>query len=355
MRVDEFDYQLPSHLIAQHPIENRSESRLMVVDPVTKTWQHRRFAQIVEELQSGDVLVVNDSRVLPARLVGEKCDTGGRFELLLLQPTGEDTYTALARPAKRLRQGSTLQFYPKGDLSQPLVGEAEVLKELPDGVREIRFTQMSSSDTLHAYIEKIGVMPLPPYIRAPLKDEERYQTVYARVTGSVAAPTAGLHFTQELLEELRSQGVLIAPVTLHVGLGTFRPVQVEEVSAHQMHSEWYEVPKETADIVNQAHANGKRVVAVGTTALRTLESAGSSGVLQATSGETDIFIYPGYRFRMANALITNFHLPKSTLFMLVSAWMGREFALQVYEAAIAEEYRFFSFGDAMFLKRRGEA
>ncbi|KRW92780.1 S-adenosylmethionine tRNA ribosyltransferase [Alicyclobacillus tengchongensis] len=348
MRVDEFDYYLPEHLIAQEPLPERDQSRLLVVDPVVQAIWHRKFADIVEELHPGDVLVMNDSRVLPARLYARKSATGAQVELLLLRPSEADSHTwyALARPAKRLRQGTPLTLGEGEDAI-----EIEVVAEGEEGIREIRFlTEESVIDIANRY----GEMPLPPYIHNNLEDQERYQTVYAKRVGSVAAPTAGLHFTPQLLERIGAKGVDIRHVTLHVGLGTFRPVQVETVESHHMHSEWYEVSPETAAAVNQAKAEGRRIVAVGTTALRTLEAAGASGTLEAKQDETDIFVYPGYKFKMIDALITNFHLPKSTLFMLVCALIGTEFAKTVYAEAVAESYRFFSFGDAMFITRRAD-
>lgn len=351
MRVDDFDYELPEELIAQTPLENRTESRLLVVYPRSESWRHSRFDKLVEGLTAGDVLVLNDSRVIPARLFAEKRSTGAKLELLLLARQSPDSYTALVKPAKRALVGTELTFFAEGSESgvPERIGQALVTKELPRGVREIKFQVDGGLDE---FIERVGHMPLPPYIHEKLVDKERYQTVYSRRAGSVAAPTAGLHFSEALLQEIREAGVEIHFVTLHVGLGTFRPVQVEDVEEHDMHSEWYEVLPETAAAINRAKSDGRRVIAVGTTALRTLESATIEGQLQAGYGETDIFIYPGYAFRMADGLITNFHLPKSTLFMLVCAWMGTEFAKRVYREAIAERYRFFSFGDAMFITER---
>jgi S-adenosylmethionine:tRNA ribosyltransferase-isomerase len=351
LRVDDFDYELPEELIAQTPLENRTESRLFVVHPRSQSWCHSRFDKLLEELTAGDVLVLNDSRVIPARLFAEKLSTGGKLELLLLERQSEDSYTALVKPAKRASVGTEITFFAEGlDPSvAERIGQAVITKELPRGVREIKFQVEGGLDD---FIERVGHMPLPPYIHEKLIDKERYQTVYSRRSGSVAAPTAGLHFSETLLQKIREAGIEIHFVTLHVGLGTFRPVQVEDVEEHDMHSEWYEVPLETATAINRAKNDGRRVIAVGTTALRTLESATTAGQLQAGYGETDIFIYPGYAFRMADGLITNFHLPKSTLFMLVCAWMGTDFAKRVYREAIEQRYRFFSFGDAMFITER---
>ncbi|WAH38425.1 tRNA preQ1(34) S-adenosylmethionine ribosyltransferase-isomerase QueA [Alicyclobacillus dauci] len=346
MRVDDFDYELPERLIAQTPLSSREDSRLLVVDPVEKTTEHRHFRNITEYLRPGDVLVLNNSKVIPARLFGIKTDTGAHIELLLLRPADEPRrWFALTRPAKRLREGTELQIGEgAGQVTARIVGLRD------EGIREVEFL---TDESVESIADRLGEMPLPPYIHESLHDKDRYQTVYAKTAGSVAAPTAGLHFTERLLDEIREMGVDIRYVTLHVGLGTFRSVQVEDVEAHEMHSEWYEVDKETAAAVNRAKSEGRRVISVGTTALRTLESAGASGKLEVGARETDIFIYPGYEFRIADALITNFHLPKSTLFMLVSAWMGTDFAKQVYKEAVEHEYRFFSFGDAMFLSRRG--
>ncbi|GGJ06146.1 S-adenosylmethionine:tRNA ribosyltransferase-isomerase [Alicyclobacillus cellulosilyticus] len=360
MRVEDFDYELPEELIAQSPLPNRADSRLLVCDPVARTMVHTHFWNIGAHLRAGDVLVFNNSKVLPARLFAVKEDTGGRVELLLVRPVDGTTWEVLARPAKRLRPGTRLRFLAAGEASadaegaeaiDPAVARAEVLAELPEGMRTVRFEVAGS---FASFLERAGTVPLPPYIRQPLADRDRYQTVYADPPGSVAAPTAGLHFTHELLASLREMGVEERFVTLHVGLGTFRPVQVERVEEHRMHSEWYDVPPETAAAIRKAKAEGRRVIAVGTTALRTLEAAGAGGTIVAGSGETDIFIYPGFRFQVVDALITNFHLPKSTLLMLVAAMMGLAFTKEVYREAVRERYRFFSFGDAMFITRRAE-
>jgi S-adenosylmethionine:tRNA ribosyltransferase-isomerase len=354
LRVEDFDYHLPEELIAQTPLPNREESRLLVVDPVTETTEHARFSQLGRYLRQGDVLVLNNSKVLPARLYARKQDTGARVELLLTRPVDEYEWWVLARPAKRLRVGTWLTFSTAdaqggfGAADGQRVASAQVLECGEEGLRRLRF---HVDEAMSAFLERMGEVPLPPYIHEPLKDANRYQTVYAKEPGSVAAPTAGLHFTERLLAELAEQGVEIHYVTLHVGLGTFRPVKAERVEEHTMHSEVYEVPEAVADAVNRARREGRRVIAVGTTAMRTLESATASGTTVAGPGETDIFIYPGYRFRAVDALITNFHLPKSTLLMLVAAMMGLDFTKRVYNEAVAKRYRFFSFGDAMFITR----
>lgn len=347
VRLEEFDYELPERLIAQVPLVVRDRSRLLVVDPVEHRVHHKSFVDVFDYLEAGDVLVLNNSRVLPARLFAKKVDTGAKAEILLLRPSelNPSVWLALTRPAKRLPAGARLRIGEgEGGVDIEIVAVHE------EGVRSVSFL---TEEPVERVAARYGQMPLPPYIHEGLTDQERYQTVYAKTTGSVAAPTAGLHFTTELLERIREKGVHICHVTLHVGLGTFRTVQVDEIESHHMHSEWYEVDEQTAEIVNSAKADGRRVVAVGTTALRTLESAGATGRLLAERKETDIFIYPGYQFRIADALITNFHLPKSTLFMLVCAWLGTEYAKEVYREAVASEYRFFSFGDAMLISRRG--
>ncbi|WP_067923305.1 tRNA preQ1(34) S-adenosylmethionine ribosyltransferase-isomerase QueA [Alicyclobacillus shizuokensis] len=347
MLVEDFDYSLPEELIAQTPLANREDSRLLVVNPVDQRLVHTRFSHIGQHLRPGDVLVLNNSKVLPARLHADKLDTGAKVELLLSRPVSEYEWWALARPAKRLRLGSRLRVVANG-----MEATAEVLEVAEEGLRRLRF---EVDEPMRDFLERVGEVPLPPYIHTPLQNRDRYQTVYAREPGSVAAPTAGLHFTQRLLDELAKQGVEIHHVTLHVGLGTFRPVKVERVEEHTMHSELYEVPASVAQAVNRARAEGRRVIAVGTTALRTLESAGAGGTVTAGSGETDIFIYPGYHFQIVDGLITNFHLPKSTLLMLVAAMMGTEFTKRVYAEAVAERYRFFSFGDAMFITAHAKA
>lgn len=340
-KTSDFDYDLPPELIAQHPLAQRDASRLLVYDRATGGVEHRHFADVLEYLNAGDVLVLNDTRVIPARILGRKEDTGGKIEFLLLRREG-DVWETLAKPARRAQPGTWFTF-GEGVL------RAEVVAEGLEGMRRIR---LHHEGTLEEALDRVGTMPLPPYIHERLNDPERYQTVYARERGSAAAPTAGLHFTPALLEAVRAKGVTIAPVLLHVGLGTFRPVAVEDVSEHKMHSEYYEVSAETAETINRTRAAGGRVVAVGTTSARTLESAAAEdGTVHPGKGWTDIFITPGYRFRAVDALITNFHLPRSTLLMMISAFAGsREEMLRVYRLAVEERYRFFSFGDAMLLK-----
>ncbi|MBC8080931.1 MAG: tRNA preQ1(34) S-adenosylmethionine ribosyltransferase-isomerase QueA [Gorillibacterium sp.] len=352
MDVDLFDYHLPEELIAQTPLADRTGSRLMTLDRQTGEIQHRRFDELINLMEAGDLLVLNDTRVIPARLFGLKADTGAKVEVLLLKELGNDRWEGLVRPAKKLKQGARIVF---GDnLENPKLA-AVIEEEGEMGGRVLRFEYQG---IFHSILDQLGQMPLPPYIKERLDDQERYQTVYAKHEGSAAAPTAGLHFTGEYLERIRNIGVQIAYVTLHVGLGTFRPVSVERVEEHEMHAEFYILPQETADAVNAAKAAGKRVIAVGTTSARTLETAARMAAgeqtasfvpLQASSGWTDIFIYPGEQIRVVDALVTNFHLPKSTLVMLVSALAGRENVLKAYDEAVHEQYRFFSFGDAMFV------
>lgn len=340
MNLHDFYYELPKELIAQDPLEDRSGSRLMLLNRETGERRHRVFREIIEELHPGDCLVVNDTKVIPARLIGSKEGTEARIEVLLLKRRGDHLWETLVKPGKKARPGVRISF---GD--GLLTGEVEEVVE--DGNRIIRFEYEGIFEEL---LDQLGQMPLPPYITHQLKDKNRYQTVYARHNGSAAAPTAGLHFTPELLDEIRRKGVKIAHVTLHVGLGTFRPVKSENILEHHMHSEFYMVEEEQAMRINETKAQGKRVIAVGTTSCRTLESAtGEDGILRAGSGWTDIFIYPGYTFRMIDGLITNFHLPESTLLMLVSALAGQENIRAAYEEAVKERYRFFSFGDAMFI------
>jgi len=339
MKTSDFSYDLPPELIAQTPIPERDRSRLMCLDRRTGALEHWHFYELPSLLHPGDCLVINDSRVLPARLLGRR-PTGGVSELVLLRDLGDNCWECLCRPGKHLREGAEIVF-GENEL------RARIEKVLPDGNRHVRFFY---DGIFLEVLDRLGKMPLPPYIKAELEDRERYQTVYSREIGSAAAPTAGLHFTQELLDEIRGRGVAICPVTLHVGLGTFRPVKEEEIENHAMHAEFCIIPEETADTVNRCRENGGRVIAVGTTSCRTLESfADETGHLQAASGWTDIFIYPGYRFHCIDALITNFHLPESTLIMLVSALAGREQVLNAYRVAVEERYRFFSFGDAMFI------
>jgi S-adenosylmethionine:tRNA ribosyltransferase-isomerase len=338
--VKDFDYDLPQELIAQTPIENREMSRLLVMNRKTGELEHRIFHDIIEYLNPGDCLVLNDTRVLPARLYGEKEGTGGKMEFVLLKQMDLNRWEVMVRPGKKAKEGKTFVF---GD--GLLKGIVE--KVMDNGNRQVFFEYEGN---FYDVIDRIGLMPLPPYITESLNDRERYQTVYAKHLGSAAAPTAGLHFTQDLLHRLEEKGVKIVYCTLHVGIGTFRPVKAEHVEDHRMHSEHYTLTQEAADTINAAKAAGKRIIAVGTTSCRTLESIGKEdGTVEATQGDTSIFIYPGYRFKVIDGLITNFHLPQSTLVMLVSAFSTREHVLHAYEEAIKERYRFFSFGDAMFL------
>ncbi|WP_061595279.1 tRNA preQ1(34) S-adenosylmethionine ribosyltransferase-isomerase QueA [Streptococcus sanguinis] len=342
MNTADFDFDLPEELIAQTPLEKRDASRLLVVDKETGAFSDQHFDQIIDQLQPGDALVMNNTRVLPARLYGIKPETGGHVELLLLKNTKGDDWEVLAKPAKRLRVGAQISF-GDGRLT------ATVVEELDHGGRIVRF---GYEGIFLEVLESLGEMPLPPYIHEKLADRERYQTVYAKENGSAAAPTAGLHFTEELLEQIAAKGVKLVYLTLHVGLGTFRPVSVDSLDDHEMHSEFYSLSEEAAQTLRQVKANGGRVIAVGTTSIRTLETIGSKfqGQIQADSGWTNIFIKPGYDWKIVDAFSTNFHLPKSTLVMLVSAFAGRSLTLEAYEHAIAERYRFFSFGDAMFIK-----
>lgn len=342
MNTADFDFHLPEELIAQTPLEKRDASRLLVVNHETGQMEDTHFDAIIDQLNPGDALVMNDTRVLPARLHGEKPETGGHVELLLLKNITGDDWEVLAKPAKRLKVGAAISF-GDGRLT------ATVLEELEHGGRIVRFHYQG---IFLEVLESLGEMPLPPYIHEKLKDRERYQTVYAKENGSAAAPTAGLHFTKELLTQIEAKGVKLVYLTLHVGLGTFRPVSVDNVDEHEMHSEFYTLSEEAADTLRQVKASGKRVIAVGTTSIRTLETIGSkfNGEIKADSGWTNIFIKPGYDWKIVDAFSTNFHLPKSTLVMLVSAFAGRELVLSAYQHAIDEKYRFFSFGDAMFIK-----
>lgn len=340
MKTSDFYYDLPLELIAQTPLERRDGSRLMTLDKATGAVGHAHFYDLPRYLRPGDCLVLNDSRVLPARLIGRREPGGGACEVLLLTDKGDKTWECLVRPGRKLHQGAKVVF---GDGA--LTGE--ITDVLPDGNRLVRFDYQG---IFLEVLDRLGKMPLPPYIKAELQDRERYQTVYSREIGSAAAPTAGLHFTKELLEQVEAMGVKVCTVTLHVGLGTFRPVAEEELESHEMHAEFCTVPQETADAVNQTKTADGRVICVGTTSCRTVESwAGEDGLLKAGSGWTSIYIYPGYRFKVLDALVTNFHLPESTLIMLVSALAGREHVLAAYEEAVREKYRFFSFGDAMFI------
>ena len=339
MNIEEFDYDLPKELIAQTPLEDRSSSRLLVLNKNNGKIKHEHFYNIVNYLKKGDVLVLNDTKVIPARLIGIKEETGAVIELLLLKDIGNDTWECLSRPAKRLKVGTLVSF---GDGML----KATVTKKLDEGMVQVK---LSYDGILMEILDKLGTMPLPPYIHEKLENKDRYQTVYAKNLGSAAAPTAGLHFTEELLKKIEEMGVIVCFVTLHVGLGTFRPVEVENILDHHMHSEFYVMDEKTADILNEAKKDGRRIIAVGTTSTRTLETIASKndGHFVACSGNTDIFIYPG--FKGIDCLITNFHLPKSTLVMLVSALAGREHILHAYQEAVNDKYRFFSFGDAMFI------
>lgn len=339
MKKSDFYYDLPDELIAQTPVEPRDHSRLMQIDRNTGEIQHKHFYDLLEILQPGDLLVMNDSRVLPARLYGEKVDNGTFIEFLLLEQKGDKLWEIICRPGKKAKVGVKFSFG-----GGRLIGE--VVKVKPDGNRIVQFT---CEGNFYTALEEVGQMPLPPYIHEKLKDKERYQTVYSKELGSAAAPTAGLHFTKDMLKKLKEKGVNEAYVTLHVGLGTFRPVKEDDVLQHQMHSEHYHLPQETVDMIQETKANGGRVIAVGTTSCRTLEAVATAhnGELVAEDGYTDIFIYPGYSFKVLDGLITNFHLPESTLIMLISAFLGYEKTMHAYEIAVQEKYRFFSFGDAM--------
>ena len=341
MKTSDFYFDLPQELIAQDPLEDRASSRLLRLDKNTGEISHHHFRDIKQFLKPGDCLVINDTRVIPARLYGRKVGTDALIEVLLLKRKPDDVWEILVKPGKKAKPGTKISF-GDGLLTGEIIGVVE------EGNRLIRFTYQGIFEEI---LDKLGEMPLPPYITHKLKDRNRYQTVYAKHDGSAAAPTAGLHFTQELLREIQEMGVKIAHVTLHVGLGTFRPVKVENVLEHHMHSEFYVVEEEQARLINETKASGGRVIAVGTTSCRTLESAtGEDGILKAGSGWTEIFIYPGFTFHMIDGLITNFHLPESTLLMLVSALAGKEHILQAYQAAVQERYRFFSFGDAMYIE-----
>ena len=340
MKVSDFNYELPEELIAQTPIEKRDESRLMVLDKEEQTIEHKKFKDIIDYLKPGDVLVRNNTKVIPARLYGKK-ETGASVEFLLLKNIEADIWECIVRPGNKLHVGTKVVF-GQGLLS------ATILDIMPGGTRKVQFQYKGIFNEI---LDEIGLMPLPPYIHEELKQKDRYQTVYAKYDGSAAAPTAGLHFTEELLKKVQEKGVQIANVTLHVGIGTFRPVKEETVENHEMHSEHYYIKQEDADKINQAKKNGNRVIGVGTTSCRVLETiSDENGYVKETEGDTQIFIYPGYKFKCLDGLITNFHLPQSTLLMLVSALAGREYMLKAYEQAVKEKYRFFSFGDAMFIK-----
>lgn len=344
MKTSNFDYNLPEHFIAQTPLKNRSESKLMHLDKLGNI-EHKKFIDIIDFLNKGDALVINDTKVIPARLIGNKNDTNAVIELLLLKDLGEDCWECLAKPQKRLKVGTIITF---GDNDL----HAEVLEILVDGITKVKLLY---NGILMEILDKLGNMPLPPYIHEKLKDKDRYQTIYAKNYGSAAAPTAGLHFTEELLKQIEEKGVKIVHVTLHVGLGTFRPVNVEDVKNHQMHSEYYELSKSAANILNEIKENSGRIISVGTTSTRVLETVLSKNDKFVESfGNTDIFIYPGYKFKAIDALITNFHLPKSTLLMLVSALSKKEYIFNAYEEAKKNNYRFFSFGDAMYIEKSNE-
>jgi len=341
MKVSDFDFYLPEELIAQHPLEKRDESRLMVLDKKTGEIEHKKFYDIIDYLNKGDTLVLNNTRVMPARLIGEKENTGGKIEFLLLKRVEGDKWECLAKPGKSAREGRRFTF-GNGLL------KAEVIEVLENGNRIVKFYYEGIFEQV---LDSLGEMPLPPYIHEKLDDKERYQTVYSKEEGSAAAPTAGLHFTKDLLKKIQDKGVNIVYLTLHVGLGTFRPVKVEEIEKHNMHSEFYMLSKESADIINETKKRGNRIISVGTTSTRTLETIGDeNGMVKEQSGWTNIFIYPGYKFKVVDNLITNFHLPESTLIMLVSTLAGRENVMNAYNVAVKEKYRFFSFGDAMFIK-----
>lgn len=340
MKTDDFDYYLPKELIAQTPLSKRDNSRMMVLDKETGKTSDEMFTNLISYLNPGDTIVLNDTKVIPARLIGHKPDTNAVIEVLMLKDLGDDTWECLSKPAKRVKEGTVIKFSDELSCKCVFVGE--------DGIRRYKFIY---NGILLEILDRLGEMPLPPYITEKLKEKDRYQTVYAKNPGSAAAPTAGLHFTKEYLEKIKQKGINIAYVTLHVGLGTFRPVVVEDVTKHDMHSEYYILNKETANLLNETRRNGKRIIAVGTTSTRVLETiADDNGMFKEQSGNTKIFIYPGYKFKGIDALFTNFHLPKSTLIMLVSALAGKDNVLKAYNHAVEEKYRFFSFGDCMFIK-----
>lgn len=340
MKLEEFDFNLPEKLIAQTPLSKRDSSKLLVVNKKNKNYEHKQFSDIVEYLNEGDTLVLNNTRVMPARLIGEKAETKASIELLLLKNKYDEIWECLVKPARRVKVGTIINF------SDIMKAECIAVKE--DGFRDFKFIY---SGIFQEKLDELGTMPLPPYIKEKLEDKERYQTVYSKELGSSAAPTAGLHFTEELLNRIKEKKINLAYITLHVGLGTFRPVVVEDVKTHKMHSEYYEINSETAELINKTKQKGNRIVSVGTTTTRTLETVAreNDGKIIESSGWTDIFIYPGFEFRCVDALITNFHLPKSSLLMLVSAFYNRETMLELYNMAVKNEYRFFSFGDSMFI------
>lgn len=340
MKTDDFDYDLPKNLIAQTPLKNRNQSRMMVLDKLTGKYEDNNFKNLIDYLNPGDTLVLNDTKVIPARLIGHKPSTGAVIEVLMLKDLGNDEWECLTKPAKRIKEGTIVKFSDELSCKCTYVGE--------DGIRHYKFIY---DGIFLEILDRLGEMPLPPYITEKLEDKNRYQTVYAKNPGSAAAPTAGLHFTNEYLEKVKDKGVNIAYVTLHVGLGTFRPVVVEDVTKHDMHSEYYILSKDTANLLNETKRNNKRIIAVGTTSTRVLETVcDEKGYFKENSGYTKIFIYPGYKFKAIDCLLTNFHLPKSTLIMLISALAGKDNVLRAYKHAVEEKYRFFSFGDCMFIK-----
>lgn len=339
MKLENFNYDLPTNLIAQEPAEPRDSCRLMLVDKKTGEWEHQSFRDILNEIRAGDVLVFNNTKVIPARLYGQRKGTGGKVEMLLLSPKGNDNWEVLVKPGKKALPGTEIVF--NEHMSCQIVDKTDF------GGRIAHFKYNGEFDSI---LDQIGEMPIPPYIHKKLEDKNKYQTIYAKYKGSAAAPTAGLHFTEELLEEIKNRGAGVYFVTLHVGLGTFRPVAKENIEEHEMHKEWYDVPQITADVVNRAKTEGRRIIAVGTTSVRTLESAGQTGTLVAGGGWTQLYIYPGYEWNIVDAIVTNFHLPESTLIMMMAAFAGTNHILSAYKEAVNQKYRFFSFGDAMFLR-----
>ncbi|MGP1381003.1 MAG: tRNA preQ1(34) S-adenosylmethionine ribosyltransferase-isomerase QueA [Dialister pneumosintes] len=339
MKLENFNYDLPTNLIAQEPAEPRDSCRLMLVDKKTGEWEHQSFRDILNEIRAGDVLVFNNTKVIPARLYGQRKGTGGKVEMLLLSPKGNDNWEVLVKPGKKALPGTEIVF--NEHMSCQIVDKTDF------GGRIAHFKYNGEFDSI---LDQIGEMPIPPYIHKKLEDKNKYQTIYAKYKGSAAAPTAGLHFTEELLEEIKNRGAEVYFVTLHVGLGTFRPVAKENIEEHEMHKEWYDVPQITADAVNRAKTEGRRIIAVGTTSVRTLESAGQTGTLVAGGGWTQLYIYPGYEWNIVDAIVTNFHLPESTLIMMMAAFAGTKHILSAYKEAVNQKYRFFSFGDAMFLR-----
>ena len=339
MKLENFNYDLPTNLIAQEPAEPRDSCRLMLVDKKTGEWEHQSFRDILNEIRAGDVLVFNNTKVIPARLYGQRKGTGGKVEMLLLSPKGNDNWEVLVKPGKKALPGTEIVF--NEHMSCQIVDKTDF------GGRIAHFKYNGEFDSI---LDQIGEMPIPPYIHKKLEDKNKYQTIYAKYKGSAAAPTAGLHFTEELLEEIKNRGAGVYFVTLHVGLGTFRPVAKENIEEHEMHKEWYDVPQITADAVNRAKTEGRRIIAVGTTSVRTLESAGQTGTLVAGGGWTQLYIYPGYEWNIVDAIVTNFHLPESTLIMMMAAFAGTNHILSAYKEAVNQKYRFFSFRDAMFLR-----